>query len=70
MTVDNREPQQFSMPADFRKRKHEITWKYQLPEEQHIVKVKLLNPESGAEVRAHDLVVYSSEKPENTWKSH
>lgn len=67
VTMDNEEPQQFAMPANFRARKHEITWKYQLPEEQHTVIVKLLNPESGAEVRAHDLVVYSSEKSENTW---
>ena len=68
--VDTGELQQFTMPADFRQRKHEITWEYQLPEGQHSVKVKLLNPESGAEVRAHDMVVYSSEKPGNTWKTH
>jgi hypothetical protein len=69
VTVDNGKLQQFTMPADFRGRKHEITWKYQLTEEQHTVKVKLLNPESGAQVRANDIVIYSSEKPENTWKT-
>ena len=65
MIIDNGAPEQFSMSSNFSKRRHEIAWKYQLADGPHKVKIRLLNPTSGFEVNAGDLIVYSSKKLEN-----
>ena len=64
MTLDNGTPEQFPMPSAFSKRRHEIAWKYQLTEGQHKIKIKLLNPTPGFNLKAEDLIVYDSKKPE------
>ena len=48
------------MPTNFAKSKHEIGWKYQLPETKHSVKVKLLNADINFKINVGDLIVYSS----------
>ncbi len=62
MTVDGGPAEKILMPTNFSKRKHEIGWKYQLPEGDHKVMLKLLNPDSGFSVEAGDLLVYTSQK--------
>lgn len=64
MTIDNGTPEQFTMPSNFAKRRHEIAWKYQLTDGSHNVKIKLLNPTKGFQVEVGDLIVYSSSKVE------
>jgi len=63
MSIDGGEAESFKMPTSFAKRRHEIAWKYQLPEGKHRVFIKLLNPAPGFRVDVGDLVVYSSSKP-------
>lgn len=70
MTIDGGEPTQFAMPTAFKLRRHEIAWKYQLPEGDHRVSIKMLNMEPGLSVNVGDLIVYSGNKIENTWKTH
>jgi len=65
MCIDGGEPEAFTMPTNFSKRRHEVAWKYQLPESEHKVEIKLLNPVSGYEINLGDLVVYSSTKQLN-----
>ena len=64
MTIDNGTAEQFSMPSAFSKRRHEIAWKYQLTDGPHKVKIKLLNPTPGFDIKAKDLIVYASRKVE------
>ena len=65
MTIDNGNPEKILMPTNFAKRKHELGWKYQLTDEKHSVKVRLLNPDSKFKVDVGDLIVYSFDKSEN-----
>jgi hypothetical protein len=60
--IDNGIPEQFSMSSSLSKRRHEIAWKYQLPEGLHKVKITLLNPNLGFKINVGDLIVYRSEK--------
>ena len=68
--VDGQKVEQIKMPTIYTTRRHEVAWKYNLPEGKHQVKLKLLNPQEGYEVRADHLLVYSSVKPANTWKTN
>jgi hypothetical protein len=62
MTIDNGTPEQFTMPSNFAKRRHEVAWKYQLQNGIHKIKIKLLNPTEGFQVDAWDLIVYGSKE--------
>lgn len=68
--VDGQKVEQVKMPTSFTTRRHEVAWKYQLPEGKHQVKLKLLNPQEGYQVRVDNLLVYSSVKPANAWKTN
>lgn len=68
--VDGQKVEQVKMPTSFTTRRHEVAWKYQLPEGKHQVKLKLLNPQEGCQVRVDNLLVYSSVKPVNAWKTN
>jgi hypothetical protein len=70
MTVDGGEAERFVMPVAFRERRHEVAWKYQLPEGKHTIKLKMLNLQVGMWVDLGDILVYSSNKIENTWKTN
>ncbi len=61
MKIDGGEPEQFTMPTAFSKRRHEVCWKYQMQEEDHTVKISLKNPPSQYHVDVNDLIVYTSE---------
>ena len=69
MEIDGKNPETFTMPTEFRKRRQEIAWKYQLPEGKHTVKILLLGPGPGYRINPGDLIVYSSKKPQNIWKT-
>jgi hypothetical protein len=47
------------LPADFITRRYDLTWKYQLPKGKHKVRLKWLNPKSGATVNASEVLIYS-----------
>ncbi len=68
MTIDGGVAESFVMPTAFAKRRHEVAWKYQLPEGKHVVKITLKNPAPGYRVGVNDILVYSSQKIKNTWK--
>jgi len=64
MVIDGGSSEKFSMSSNYSKRRHEIAWKYQLTDGPHKVKIKLLNPTTGFQIEAGDLIVYSSKKVE------
>ena len=47
------------LPANSLTRRHELTWKYQLPKGKHKVSFKWLNPIPGANVNASEAIIYS-----------
>jgi len=69
MYIDGKMAEKFDMPTDFRTRKFEVAWKYQLPEGKHQVKIKVLNPKKGYKVRVDDLITYVSDEVKNAWKT-
>jgi hypothetical protein len=52
------------LPTAFHDRRHELCWNYDLPNGKHEVRLKILNPETGAEIRPADAIIYS-DKPIN-----
>ena len=44
-------------------RRLEPTWRYQMQEGKHTVKLKWLNPDAGYEYRINDMIVYSQQEP-------
>jgi hypothetical protein len=62
MTIDGGTAEQFTMPSNFSKRRHEIAWKYKLNDGPHKVKIRLLNPTKGFQLEAGDLIVYGSKQ--------
>ncbi|MCF8225967.1 MAG: ADP-ribosylglycohydrolase family protein [Bacteroidales bacterium] len=62
VSVDNMIHEEVIIPADYRTRRHELTWAYALDPGKHVVKIKLLNPEKGKEITATKIIVYSHEK--------
>lgn len=47
------------LPAKFTTRRHELTWKYELPKKKHDVTVRLLNPDERERIRIQDVIIYS-----------
>ncbi|MCY1722755.1 ADP-ribosylglycohydrolase family protein [Prolixibacteraceae bacterium Z1-6] len=70
ISIDGADAEQFVMPTLFSKRRHELAWKYELPEGKHKINIKVLNPNPGVAIDVGDLIVYSSTKNEITWHRH
>ncbi|MDR1896488.1 MAG: ADP-ribosylglycohydrolase family protein [Prevotellaceae bacterium] len=62
VTLDGKEVETVSLPVNYRTRRNEIFWKYQLPEQMHTVTFEWLNPEEGISVNFRDVIIYS-DKP-------
>ncbi len=69
MVIDGGKKELIKMPSNFALRRHEVAWKYQLAEGEHDVQLKLLHPNPNFKIRIDDLLVYSSTKITNAWKS-
>ena len=48
-----------NFPGSYISRRHDLFWKYQLPEKQHTVTFKWLNPHPDASVNFGEAIVYS-----------
>jgi hypothetical protein len=51
------------MPTAFRERRHEVAWKYDLPEANHTIRLKAKKIPPGYRVEINDVLVYSSGDP-------
>jgi hypothetical protein len=60
VSLDGAAPETISLPAESRKRRNEIFWKYQLPMGTHKVTFKWLNPQPHATINFRDAVIYSN----------
>ncbi len=68
--IDGEKVEQVKMPTSFITRRHEVAWKYQLSEGRHQIKLKMLNPQDGYQLRVDNLLVYCSVKPLNAWRKN
>ena len=57
--VDGKLMETAKLPANYLARRHELTWKYQLPKGNHQVSLKWVNPKQGATVNASEALIYS-----------
>lgn len=57
--LDGKLIETFNMPAAYNARRHEIFWKYRLPEGKHELTFKWLNPRNDANINAGSVLVYS-----------
>jgi hypothetical protein len=60
--IDGKLAERAALPSNFTTRRHELFWKYQLPNQKHTVTIKLLNPEKGIPVHIEDVIIYA-DKP-------
>jgi hypothetical protein len=61
--IDGGPAETVALPLDGRVRKPTLFWKYRLKPGKHAVRLKLLRPSPGAEVRLYDAVIYGDEPP-------
>ena len=47
------------LPVAFKTRRHELAWKYQLPQGKHQLKLSIVQPNQKYECRLNDLIIYS-----------
>jgi hypothetical protein len=59
MTIDGGPPVRSVLPTADRIRKPTPFWGYRLPPVPHRIRIKLLNPSAGAELRLTGVVIYS-----------
>ena len=60
--VDGIKTETFKLSVNFTTRRHELCWKYDLPEGKHFVKVKILNPSKDYPVFNTEALIYSDKK--------
>jgi hypothetical protein len=61
MYIDGALAQTSKLPTNSIKRKFIPFWKYQLPAGKHTVRLKVLNPTDGANIRLSHAIIYSNE---------
>ena len=59
MYIDGQLVETANLPASFAERRHELFWKYLLPEGKHTATFKWLNPTAGASIQMSELLIYT-----------
>jgi hypothetical protein len=59
--VDGKLMESVELPANFTTRRYELFWKYQLPNQKHTVRIKLLNPAPENPIHLEDVIIYSTD---------
>ena len=57
--VDGKLMETVKLPVDYRVRKYDPYWNYQLPEGKHTISFKWINPEPDVDVELKDIIVYA-----------
>jgi len=58
--IDGQKVETAKLPVNYTIRRHELCWKYSLPDKKHEVKIRVLNPEDNYEVRTSEYIVYDN----------
>jgi hypothetical protein len=60
--IDERLIETIKLPVNFTTRRHELCWRYDLPEGKHTIKFKLLNPSAGYPVYNAEALIYKERR--------
>ena len=58
--IDGKSVEQIKMPLDYITRKYDIFYSYEIPEGEHTLTIKWLNPKAGYAVQCKDIIVYGT----------
>ena len=58
VVIDGEEADVFTMPVSFTTRKHEVYWKYNLPQGKHTLEIQYLNAATGNTVHLNSVLIY------------
>jgi hypothetical protein len=61
--IDDKLTETVDLPSSYTTRRYELCWKYQLPKQNHRVRLKLLNPDETQPVKLRSYIVYSDIPP-------
>lgn len=64
--LDGQKMETVKIPVSFTRRRHELTWKYQLTPGAHTLRLKLLNNNPDTMVRLNQLLVFGDKPPVQT----
>ena len=56
--IDGKKVETAAFPTNFTTRRHELFWKYNLPQGKHEVVIKVVNPKSDYELYLRECIVY------------
>jgi hypothetical protein len=59
--IDDQLAETADLPADYVVRRVDLFWKYQLPNGQHKIRFKWLNPRNDAKIWADNAVIYAAD---------
>ena len=62
--LDDKLIENVDLPVSFTTRRHEPFWKYQLPNQKHTVRMKILNPDEKYPVFINEVIIYSDKTPQ------
>jgi hypothetical protein len=62
MYIDGKKIETAKFPTSFTTRRHELFWRYELPQGKHTISIKVLNPNPQYTLNAYSYIVYS-DKP-------
>jgi hypothetical protein len=57
--IDGQKVETAKMPTDFTTRKHDVTWKYNLPNKKHTVRLVWTNPQEEFNIKLVKVIMYS-----------
>jgi hypothetical protein len=60
--IDSKNTEHFILPMNFTTRRHEICWKYELPEGRHTVEVRFTRLPANFQVNNLEAIIYSGKK--------
>jgi hypothetical protein len=58
--IDGEKVETTRLPTNFTVRRHDLCWKYAMPDKKHEVKIKVLNPTDNYEVVTSEYIVYDN----------
>ncbi|MGN6299002.1 MAG: ADP-ribosylglycohydrolase family protein [Ginsengibacter sp.] len=58
--IDGEKVEAIKLPTNFTIRRHDLCWKYAMPDKKHEVKIKVLNPVDNYEVITSEYIVYDN----------
>jgi hypothetical protein len=61
--IDGEKSETAKLPTNFTTRRHELFWKYGLPNKLHSVTIKVVNPNDDYELNVTDYILYSDKPP-------